>query len=544
MRVPNVGHIVTSSPCPSYWASLVFTGAFGYIVGAALAVILVFIFIVVFLFPWACHRVRGRPQPPRPPRFLCWSMKARRYSERARLAPLVFAALLLLLAIAGAGMGIAGCNQVWTAVSELTAFIQAYGGAVARVAAGIQEQLAGRRLPVIPESLQDSIADAVNRNLASIQNTAQGAADDAGDVQDIVTKWRITVLVFSIVYTVVAICLLGTVVVFALRRPPRKSPIIWGLVIVMLCTVIGWMMMGAMFASRNLAKDVCSAARECINEPGCVDLEDIIPCEGPAGESLDGLLQTAVSSMVGFINSLLAAAEGTRVAGVAGVDLPRVCDPFAPGGCAATDLSPDAVEERALISFVCDSNDRLACVRAGTPITRGTYIAISSIIARVTRVLRLLPGIRDVRLCNLAHATLNKFVSSTCGELEGAAKLTLQGYIILGSAFTVLMFVWTYMYLQWRAEAAACAVPVEPTFVGEAPDGFPQRGVDGVDAGTLPPGKVSMKYDASDLNGQWPPVQLGYPAVPKDDSTLTASAPFDPQRIMPAGSSKQLGSDV
>lgn len=422
------GYDVTSK---HYWASAVFTGVYGYVIGLA------WLLLGLILALLACCRLCSRRE----------RATSEHHSSNWYLIPRIVVAVLSLLAI-GFFIALFVVNQrafnqttkVKTTLVEaatlVTDTIHTVTGALGGVEDAVQKyDIPGWQALNATEAKLDQQADLVTAKINR----------DVHKFNQILNALEITFIVilslglFLVVVGLVAAILRWRRVFFVL--------IVFGWIL----TALAWLVFGLLFALNNVASDTCQALTEFLQAPGNTTLDSFLPCVDSAtseaalltvSEGASSIVQEANSTIITIqkVNNFFGKGNGTILS---------LCNPFGPPPdynytetCPAGTL-PIGELPQVLAPYVCMTNmTTFQCITDGRFVSSDSNATLYEFSEGAQNLLNTVPELSKLADCSFVTDTFNNFVNRRCHPLKAAIRHLWILMLLLSIFLTMLTAFW------------------------------------------------------------------------------------------------------
>ncbi|KAH9329672.1 hypothetical protein KI387_001780, partial [Taxus chinensis] len=294
-----------------YWASTVFTGAYGYAIAAAwiIAGVLYGIFFVVKYCCWNKNRKKGLHDEPHSNEYYIWQFR--------------IIILLTIVAIISSGYVLAGNTRFHTRAKRIEKTILGAADMATETAHNVTSSM-----KTMQEELQpydETAYESLNRTAQTLQMAALDihnrvyANKHAVDIGLRILYITVTVLVsfnLGLVVSAVAVLFLHWRQVFYLI-----------IFICSLLTTLSWLFFGFFYAIHIFADDSCLALKEYQDNPYNTTLNSILPCmDLEAADDTLAETRAGVHVLIGELNKNISRLQTSPISAI--VNIPYVCDPF------------------------------------------------------------------------------------------------------------------------------------------------------------------------------------------------------------------------
>jgi len=413
----------------SYWASLVFTGVYGYAIGAAWLLLGLILALLA-----CCRRHRGES-------------RREHHSSNFYLIPRLLVLLLSLFAI-GCVIGLfvlnhrafSQANKVKTTVVEASTVVTDTIHTVTETLGRVEDKIEKYRIPGW---------QALNFTEAKLNEQAGLVT---AKIDRNVRKFNRLINAVEIALIVIlSFCLF--IIVAALLAAFMRFRRLFFLVIVVawIATTCIWLLFGLTFAFSNAASDTCQALNEFLAGPVNTTLDNFLPCVDSATstaalvnvrEGIGSIIDTANSTVVTIqrLNNFLGVGNGSLLS---------LCNPI--GGppdyvynatCPAGTL-PIADLPQVLAPYVCMANmSTFDCLTDGRFVSADNNATLYEFSQGAQSMLDTVPKLSKLADCSFVTDTFTEFVNRRCRPLKAALRHLWILMLLLSIFFTILTALW------------------------------------------------------------------------------------------------------
>jgi hypothetical protein len=407
-----------------YWASVIFTGVYGY----GLAVLWLATGLVLSLVV-CCHCMcssQPRFKQPRPPSYY-WM-------------PRIIVFILSLIAIGSAAVLFLASREFNT---------QAYNVEDVIVAAADNATASIHTVSATFSGVQSALQTNFSNFVATLNSTATDLDNQASFVQSklVVNKksYKEVIHIIELVLIVIVSVNLGLIVCgFASTFFRWRRFFYLVIVIAWIMTTLTWAMFGLFLTIDNVASDTCLAVQQYLNDPRNTTLDALLPCTDLA------TIDTAYKKTRAGMDNLIHQANQTYVQYTTGtgIDLTSLCDPMGgppdylyTGYCANNTL-PIGQIPQVIGPFVCDNSSVSVCNVEGKNITQSQNASISTVLLASQNILDVFPTITGLLNCSFVTNTLSILVKQRCAPAKTAILHIWISFVVLSSVMILLIIFW------------------------------------------------------------------------------------------------------
>ncbi|KAG0604717.1 hypothetical protein M758_9G002900 [Ceratodon purpureus] len=421
------GYDVTSK---HYWASVAFTGVYGYAIGLAW-LLLGLILALLACFRLCSHRERSSEH------------QSSNYYFIPRIIVLVLSLLAIGLFIALFILNQRAFNQttkVKTTVVEaatlVTDTIHTVTSTLGRVEDTIEKyNIPGWQVLNATEAKLNEQADLVtakiDRNVRKFNNLINAVE-----------------IAFIIILSLgLFLVVIGLVAAFLRWRRVFFLIIVFGWIL----TALAWLLFGLLFSLNNVALDTCQALTEFLQAPANTTLDSFLPCVDSATsnaalltvrEGTSSIIQEANSTIITIqrLNNFLGKGNGTILS---------LCNPFGPPPdynytetCPSGTL-PIGELPQVLEPYVCMANmTTFQCLTDGRFVSSDNNATLYEFAQGSQNLLNTVPKLSKLADCSFVIDTFNNFVNQRCHPLNSALRHLWIPMLLLSIFLTILTALW------------------------------------------------------------------------------------------------------
>ncbi|GLJ15489.1 hypothetical protein SUGI_0254300 [Cryptomeria japonica] len=414
-----------------YWASTVFTGAYGYAIAAVWTIVGVLYGTYLVVKSCCCNKNRKNIyHKPHSDAYYIWEFRA--------------LILLTLVIIVTSGIVLAGNTRFHTRAKRVERTVLGAADSATETVDNVTSTM-----KIMQEDLRPYDKNAYER----LNETAETLQKAALNIHDKVYKNKHAVDIgLRILYITVAVLVsinLGFVVsavaIFLLHWRRLFYLII---IICSLMTTLSWAYCGFSYAIHTFAKDTCLALKEYQVNPYNTTLNAILPCMD-LEEAADTLAKTrgGVHLLIRQLNQNISTLQSSSISTI--INIPYVCDPFSdapdyeytPDGCANNTIQIGQISTL-LEAFKCSGNDTQQCTAEGKFITQSNFDRAQAYTASIQNLLDIFPELESLTNCSFVKDTFSTILNEQCSSLKSSINQIWIPLIILSTCMIFMVILW------------------------------------------------------------------------------------------------------
>ncbi|PKU70158.1 transmembrane protein DDB_G0292058-like isoform X1 [Dendrobium catenatum] len=409
-----------------YWGSVIFTGKFGYFIGAAWLVGGL-IYAAILIISSLCFSKQGRYERKRPNSF-----------NKVYNWPLLLAISLTFLAIIASGVALGASSMFHSRAKTIKNIVVNATNNASGTIYTVTEAV---------ENLQNATEFSQNvQGSSNIVSTSKKLNDDTRRIErkaDRIMRWvgkglnilnAVTVITISL-NLVAILALLG---VLRLPRIFRMLIILCWLLIILL-----WVYFGLYYFFGKFAGDVCLALDEYKQNPEQSTLSSILPCNdrGSAAKVLHDV-SGRVYDLIQKVNSNITSLKSSIS------ELEYICNPFSgppeytyqPQNCSSDTITVGQVPQL-IENYACSANDSGGC-RPGEFIPADVYGALKNYSKSMQDILDSYPVMKSLINCQLVKDAFSNILLNHCKPLKKYVHMSWASLAALSTIMVILIFIW------------------------------------------------------------------------------------------------------
>ncbi|KAK9159628.1 hypothetical protein Syun_005969 [Stephania yunnanensis] len=416
-----------------YWSSVVYTGIYGYAIGA-----------LWLLFGVLCGG------------FILFSLLFRDDADERKLKkkvpcsrqcyfwPVFIGTSFTILAIIACGVVLGGSSRFHSrAKTVVNIIIETADGAsdtmfnVTGSMRNIQENLS------TSNNGGDEVTNFLNRTSHRLDREATKIRREARKNRRLIDKGlRIIYAVSTVAFSLTLAALIAlSISGFLKSRRSLCSFIVFCWILAVLC----WIFFGLYFFLEKFAGDTCTALRDFQNDPKNNSLSSIVPCNEL--QSAKSLLFDTRAGIYGVINEVNANISSARSSPV--LNLVRICNPlsgppeynYRPDSCPPNTIKIGDIP-KLLKMFTCNSSEGGSC-RQGEFISAEVYRIVEAYTTSLQDLLDALPNMESLVDCRIVKDAFTRLISTQCKPLKRYARIVWISAVTLSTLMVVLILVYT-----------------------------------------------------------------------------------------------------
>ncbi|CAM6010905.1 unnamed protein product [Sphagnum balticum] len=451
-----------------YWASVIFTGIYGYAIAAAWVLLgLLLSLLVCFksLLRWRRRRARRSSS--------CRSKTLSRAPASYSIPRLV----VVLLSTAAIGCIVA----LYVSIQEFKSQTTDVEDVVLEAAQNATDSIhtVSAQIASVETILQPYSSPSFVASLNSIENTL---SEQANDVESKVLvnkkKYKHVVDIMDYIHSVVVwsmeLFLCGFLfLTFVLVVRYRLLSII---VMAWIMTTLTWVAFGIFYAAHNVGSDTCVSLHEYLQNPVNTTLAALLPCAALASAN-----RTYLEARIG-IDTVIRTQNVTFMTYAEGItSLTGLCDPIGPapdytytGICPNTTLPIGDLQE-VIAPLVCNNTNPAAlspsCTNSGKLITENENATFTDLSQAGQAILNIFPLIDGLTNCSFVTDTVSIIVTQKCKPANAAIDHLWNVFLVLSSLMIFLIAFWDVANrLNSQRHYLATIIPQDR---GSSPDSSP-----------------------------------------------------------------------
>ncbi|KAK9141198.1 hypothetical protein Scep_010879 [Stephania cephalantha] len=435
-----------------YWSSVVYTGIYGYAIGA-----------LWLLFGVLCGG------------FILFSLLFRDDADERKLKkkvpcsrqcyfwPVFLGTSFTILAIIACGVVLGGSSRFHSrAKTVVNIIIETADGAsdtmfnVTGSMRNIQENLS------MSNNGGDEVTNFLNRTSQRLDREATKIRREARKNRRLIDKGlRIIYAVSTVAFSLTLAALIAlSISGFLKSRRTLCSFIVFCWILAVLC----WIFFGLYFFLDKFAGDTCTALRDFQNDPKNNSLSSIVPCNEL--QSAKSLLFDTRAGIYGVINEVNANISSARSSPV--LNLVRICNPlsgppeynYRPDNCPPNTIKIGDIP-KLLKMFTCNSSEGGSC-RQGEFITAEVYRIVEAYTSSLQDLLDALPNMESLVDCRIVKDAFTRLISTQCKPLKRYARIVWISAVTLSTLMVVLILVYTFKACHDRKRHFSDGSSVKP----------------------------------------------------------------------------------
>ncbi|GBG70002.1 hypothetical protein CBR_g4829 [Chara braunii] len=446
-----------------YWASAVFTGVVGFVLGIGW-----FLAAVVPLIVVCCSRRESERTVKILPE---WSKKMYFW------LPVGLMVLLLGMSIAGSWVLFSGDKKFGRRARTIEHVIQEAAYNATLKAKDVSTSLGEMERILRPANGQ--LAFQVRKAKAKLDEQSRQANQKLARTLQKADRLLRALKICLLVATSLVVGIVAAGAVAVLCRVKR---------LVCIIIVVGWILAALMFvlfgcytALYNVTDDTCVAMDEYVQRPGNTSFEKVIPCMNL--ESTRQVLKTSKGAVHKFVSEMNKFIK-FKNSGVASVffpsaDIPDVCSPFGP----PPDYLPTPCEPgtanlqdvpKILEPLRCDIDNFGSCVRKKRPIIKSVYDNMTAYAAAAQKIGVAVPPAEELANCQFVTDTFEILVEQQCGTSKKVVLQMAYGFLLVSVAMVGLVLAWILAHrhiAEWGQFSGQVAEELKPDSTLSSSDG-------------------------------------------------------------------------
>ncbi|KAG0563383.1 hypothetical protein KC19_8G026600 [Ceratodon purpureus] len=424
------GYDVKSS---HYWASVVYTGVYGFAIGVAWLLLGALITLLA-CFRCCCCR-RKMPYAPRN-RAYFW-------------IPRILAFLLSLFAIGVIITMFIRNRQLHTQAFNIRDSIATSANDATGAVRNVTTTLTTVETLVTKYNIQGLNSGIIGSTVASLNNQSDTITNKVNTnirtLNRLINGIEIALIVMlSITLFLVAMGMLAALMGWRT---------VYFLIILLgwLITALTWLLFGLFFAVNNVTTDTCQAFTEYLQAPANTTLDELLPCVDLAtAASASNVVKQGVNNIVLQANNALTQIEQVSASLGRPTTLPPVCDPIGaapdfnfttcPNGTVLIGGVPQVVAP-----YVCPSNPvTTACLAQGRFVNSTQEATIKDLSIAGNDLVAIIPTVNALTNCSFVYDTFSKIVNERCPPARKALRNLWISLLLLSIALTLLTVSWIF----------------------------------------------------------------------------------------------------
>ncbi|KAF6152457.1 hypothetical protein GIB67_035525 [Kingdonia uniflora] len=418
-----------------YWSSTVYTGIYGYAIGAAW--LLCGIIYATFLIVSNLFRA---------------NLKKRKYKRKQPCSwqchfwPLLLVTSLTLLAIVASGIVLGGNLRFHSRAKKvMNIIIDTADGASSTIynVTGAMRNIRDN-LETSSQTTQTMVALGFNLN-----STSNNLDAEAAEITMQAEKNRRLIdkglkLVYIVTTLVISINLVAVIALSATGFLKWRRTFYMFVVLCWLLAIICWVYFGLYFFLEKFVGDTCTALEDFQQDPHNNSLSSILPCnELSSAKSV--LLDTRVGiyNLITEVNANISAMQSSVPI------LFRVCNPFSappeyhyqPNSCTSNTIKIGDIPQVIQI-FTCSNGDSEAC-NTGEFITTDIFNIVKAYTSSIQNLLDIFPGVENLVDCGVVTDAFTEILSKHCKPVKKYVTMVWLSTVVLATIIVILIFTWT-----------------------------------------------------------------------------------------------------
>ncbi|KAK8921576.1 hypothetical protein KSP39_PZI020019 [Platanthera zijinensis] len=411
-----------------YWSSAVFTGKFGYVVGAAWLVGGL-IYAAVRLISLICFSKKGG-----------YERKRRNSFKRGSNFYLIFAVLFTLLAIIASGVALGGSSKFHSRAIKVKNVVVDTANNASGTIYTVTEAV---EILQNDTQLSQNAEDSSSLELASkrLNDEARRIERKAERIMYWVSKGlnilnAVTIATVSL--NIVAI--LALLVSGALRLPRVVRMLI---ILCWLLTFLLWVYFGLYYFFGKFAGDVCIALDEYKQNPENSTLSSILPCNdrGSAETTLYDVSER-VHDLIQQVNSNITSLKPSFP------ELKYICNPFSgppeynyqAENCSSETITIGQIPQ-VIENFACSESDEGGC-KPGEFIPAHVYDDVRLYTKSMQDILDSYPVMKSLINCQLVKDAFSIILFNQCQPLKKYVHMSWASLAVLSTFMVILVLLW------------------------------------------------------------------------------------------------------
>ncbi|KAL0917985.1 hypothetical protein M5K25_013099 [Dendrobium thyrsiflorum] len=409
-----------------YWGSVIFTGKFGYFIGAAWLVGGL-IYAAILIISSLCFSKQGRYERKRPNSF-----------NKGYNWPLLLAISLTFLAIIASGVALGASSMFHSRAKTIKNIVVNATNNASGTIYTVTEAV---------ENLQNATQFSQNvQGSSNIASTSKKLNDDTRRIErktNRIMRWVSKGLNILNAVTVVTISL-NLVAILALLGVLRLPRIFRMLIILCwLLIILLWVYFGLYYFFGKFAGDVCIALNEYKQNPEQSTLSSILPCNdrGSAATVLHDV-SGRVYDLIQKVNSNITSLKSSFP------KLEYICNPFSgppeysyqPQNCSSDTITVGQVPQL-IENFACSANDSGGC-KPGQFIPADVYGALQNYTKSMQDILDSYPVMKRLINCQLVKDAFSNILFNHCKPLKKYVHMSWASLAALSTIMVILIFIW------------------------------------------------------------------------------------------------------
>ncbi|KAK9138708.1 hypothetical protein Sjap_009302 [Stephania japonica] len=436
-----------------YWSSVVYTGIYGYAIGALWLLFGVLYGGFILLTSVFRDNEGGRKLEKKMP---C--------SRQCYFWPLFLGASFTFLAIVACGVVLGGNSRFHSrAKTVVNIIIETADGAsdtmfnVTGAMRNIQENLS-----MSNDGGGEEVTNFLNRTSGRLDREAIKIRREARKNRRLIEKGlRIIYTVSTVVFSLTLVALVALSISGFLKSHRILCTFI---VLCWILAVLCWIFFGLYFFLEKFASDTCTALQDFQNDPKNNSLSSIVPCNEL--QSAKSLLFDTRAGIYDVINEVNANISSSRSSSV--LNSVKICNPlsgppeynYRPDNCPPNTIKIGDIP-KLLKVFTCSSGEAGTC-RQGQFITAEVYRIVEAYTSSLQDLLDALPNMESLVDCRIVKDAFTRLISTQCKPLKRYARMVWISTVNLSTLMVVLILVYTFKVCHDRKRHFSDGSSVKP----------------------------------------------------------------------------------
>ncbi|XP_020570918.1 transmembrane protein DDB_G0292058-like [Phalaenopsis equestris] len=441
-----------------YWGSVIFTGKFGYIIGAAWLVGGL-IYAVISIVLSLCFNRNGRYERKRLNSF-----------NKGHNWPLLIAILLTFLAIISSGVALGASSKFHSQAKTIKNIVVNATNTASGTIYTVTEAI---------ENLQNDTQ--LSQNVAGSSKIASSSKKLNDDTRRLERKAKRIMhwvskglnILNAVTIITVSLNLVAILAFFGALRLPRIVRMV--IIICWLLIILLWAYFGLYYFLGKFAGDICIALDEYKQNPERSTLSSILPCNdrGSAATVLYDV-SSRVYELIQEVNSNITSLKPSIS------KLEYICNPFSgppgynyqPENCSSNTITVGQVPQL-IENFACSSDDSGGC-KPGEFIPAHIYVKLENYTKSMQDILDSYPVMKSLINCQLVKDAFSNILFNHCKPLKKYVHISWASLAALSTVMVILILIWelnahqNHKFCSLDGSVRPSSTPTESTEVDPA----------------------------------------------------------------------------
>ncbi|KAE8718326.1 putative HXXXD-type acyl-transferase family protein [Hibiscus syriacus] len=406
-----------------YWASVVFTGIYGFAIAFSWLLCGFLYGIYLLAIAYCCRRSR-KPRT----KSVC--------HKQCYLWPFLLAIIFTIFTLVASGLALGGTVRFHSEAKTVVDI-------VIRTANGASETIYNTTGAM--KEMRDSLGDTDATGQAStfLTTTSRRLDIQADDIARQARRNRRLIerglkIVFIVTTVTISLNMVAVIALSVTGILRIRRALYWLIGMCWILTILCWLFFGVYFFLEKFSGDTCTALENFQENPYNNTLSSILPCdELLSAESVLSDVSAGIYNLVNEVNSNISQLQATTYP-----TLSHVCNPFSappeytyqPNNCPANTIRIGDIPE-ILKVFTCSDANNGTC-QEGQFISSNDYKTVEAYTSSIQNLLNVYPGVENLVQCRSVKDAFSEILSQHCRPWKRSARISWAAMVLL----SVVMF--------------------------------------------------------------------------------------------------------